>query len=289
MEDSTIAAVPDSANRQHYEVPAEFFQASLGPKLKYSSCLWNKAMTLAEAEIEALAETCVHADLQDGQSILELGCGWGSLTLWMAEKYPHATITGVSNSASQRHYIEGQCRSRGLSNVTILTADMNDFDVDGRFDRIVSIEMFEHMRNWRTLLSRVRRWVHPDGRLMIHVFCHASDPYLFQDRGNSDWMARHFFSGGMMPSFDLVQNFADLFHLEESWKWDGTHYARTAEAWLDNLDEHRAEARSALTPGGDAARAVQRWRMFFMACAELFGMDGGQTWLVGHYRLAPSS
>ena len=182
MEDSTIAAVPDSANRQHYEVPAEFFQASLGPKLKYSSCLWNKAMTLAEAEIEALAETCVHADLQDGQSILELGCGWGSLTLWMAEKYPHATITGVSNSASQRHYIEGQCRSRGLSNVTILTADMNDFDVDGRFDRVVSIEMFEHMRNWRTLLSRVRRWVHPDGRLMIHVFCHASDPYLFQDR-----------------------------------------------------------------------------------------------------------
>ncbi|MCH2152953.1 MAG: cyclopropane-fatty-acyl-phospholipid synthase family protein [Phycisphaerales bacterium] len=292
MNSSPIAILQDAANTQHYEVPAEFFHHCLGPRLKYSSCLWEPGDTLADAEIRALQATTEHADLHDGQEILELGCGWGSLTLWMAEQFPNARITGVSNSNGQRESIEHKCRERGLHNVQIITADVNQFQSEQKHDRVVSIEMFEHMRNWRSLLQRIRGWVHDDGRLMIHVFCHRHTPYFFEDRGSGDWMARHFFSGGLMPSLDLPRHFTADFEVEESWEWDGTHYEQTANAWLACLDKNRKAALACLKSsesGVKASVALQRWRMFFMACAELFGLDEGQSWLVGHYRLAPTS
>ena len=292
MGDGPIANVPEAANEQHYEVPADFFKHCLGPRLKYSSCLFEKATTLEEAEIEALEATCRHADLADGQDILELGCGWGSLTLWMAEQYPNSRITGVSNSHGQRAHIEEACRQRDLNNVEIITVDMNEFDAADTFDRIVSIEMFEHMHNWNRLFERVRSWMRDDARMLIHVFCHRDTPYFFEDKGTGDWMARHFFSGGQMPSLDLPGRLPEHLHLEETWQWNGRHYARTAEAWLEELDRNRNAARAALLTGKpdmDADREVQRWRMFYMACAELFGLDNGETWLVGHFKLSPAN
>ena len=292
MASGPIANVPEAANEQHYEVPADFFTHCLGPRLKYSSCLFEKATTLEEAEIEALEATCDHADLADGQDILELGCGWGSLTLWMAERYPASRITAVSNSHGQKAHIETECRRRNLSNVRIITADMNEFETDARFDRLVSIEMFEHMHNWNMLFERVRSWMRDDASMLIHVFCHRDTPYFFEDRGSGDWMARHFFSGGQMPSLDLPGRLPGHLQLDRTWQWNGHHYARTAEAWLDELDRNREAARESLMSGRpniNASREIQRWRMFFMACAELFALDDGETWLVGHFRLTPAS
>lgn len=292
MKNGPVANVPEAANEQHYEVPSDFFRYCLGPRLKYSSCLFETSTTLQEAEIEALQATCLHADLADGQDVLELGCGWGSLTLWMAEQYPSSRITGVSNSHGQRAHIENECKQRNLTNVRIITQDMNEFDTNETFDRIVSIEMFEHMHNWNQLFERVRSWMHEQSSMLIHVFCHRDTPYFFEDKGTGDWMARHFFSGGQMPSMDLPGRLTGHLELEESWQWNGQHYARTAEAWLDELDRNKDAAREALMTdrsGIDARRELQRWRMFFMACAELFGLDNGETWLVGHFRLVPSS
>ncbi len=292
MHKGPVANVPEAANEQHYEVPADFFKHCLGPRLKYSSCLFEKASTLEEAEIEALESTCAHADLSDGQDILELGCGWGSLTLWMAEHYPSSNITAVSNSHGQRAHIEEECRRRDLTNVRIITADMNEFNTSEQFDRLVSIEMFEHMHNWNQLFQRARSWMHDQSSMLIHVFCHKDTPYFFEDKGTGDWMARHFFSGGQMPSLDLPGRLGEHLQLEQMWQWNGEHYARTAEAWLDELDRNQQAARAALMtgrPGVDPRREVQRWRMFFMACAELFGLDNGKTWLVGHFKLTPSA
>lgn len=287
MESADIALLPDLANAQHYEVPAEFFALALGPNRKYSSCWWPEGVTnLAQAEAAALEETCARAGLADGQRILELGCGWGSLTLWMAQRYPGARITAVSNSASQRVYIEEQARARGLRNLAVVTADMNRFDIEPGFDRVVSVEMFEHMRNWRALFGRVHGWLAPGGRFFMHVFCHRSVPYPFVASGPSDWMSRHFFSGGMMPSDDLALRFQQDLRLLQRWRWDGTHYQRTADAWLDNLDRNRAAVLPVLARAYGAADArmwLQRWRIFFMACAELFGADRGQQWWVSHY------
>jgi cyclopropane-fatty-acyl-phospholipid synthase len=287
MDTSEIALLPELANAQHYEVPAEFFALVLGPNRKYSSCWWPAGVaSLAQAEEAALTETCARAGLADGQRVLELGCGWGSLTLWMARRYARSSITAVSNSASQRAYIEGEARARGLRNVTVITADMNRFDIEPGFDRVVSVEMFEHMRNWRALMRRVHRWLRPGGRFFMHVFCHRSVPYAFVESGPSDWMSRHFFSGGMMPSDDLALRFQDCLRLVRRWRWDGRHYARTAESWLENLDRNREQALPVLarTYGeGDARLWLMRWRIFFMACAELFGYGGGQQWWVSHY------
>jgi cyclopropane-fatty-acyl-phospholipid synthase len=242
------------------------------------------------AEENALARTCAHADLKDGQSILELGCGWGSLSLWMAQSLPGARITAVSNATSQRAYIEGRAQTLGLSNLTVATADMNDFAPAGRFDRVVSVEMFEHMSNWRALLGRIRGWRNPDGRLFVHVFSHRSTPYRFDHRDEADWIGRHFFTGGVMPSHGLMMRFDDLFHVEADWSWNGDHYRRTALDWLANYDRNAGPVMDILKSvyGADARLWFRRWRLFFLATAGLFGHAHGQEWGVSHYRLRPA-
>ena len=292
MATAPTAPVPELANAQHYELPAEFFGLALGPHRKYSGAWWPEGVIdLPQAEAAALAATCERAGLRDGQQVLELGCGWGSLTLWIAEHYPASQILGVSNSTSQREWILGEARQRGLGNLEIRTADMNSFEAQRRFDRIVSVEMFEHMRNWRSLFARLSQWLQPDGRFFMHVFCHRTTPYAFIDNGPADWMSRYFFSGGMMPSDELALRFQDDLRCLRRWRWDGRHYERTANAWLANLDRNRAQALEVLaaTYGpGEASRWLQRWRIFFMACAELFGYRDGQEWWVSHYLFEPA-
>jgi cyclopropane-fatty-acyl-phospholipid synthase len=286
-----IAEHTGAANSQHYELPEAFFGLVLGPRRKYSSCLYTPAATtLAQAEEAALAQTCEHADLADGQTILELGCGWGSLSLWMAETLPNAAITSVSNSASQRAHIERQAKTRGLINLTVVTADMNDFATEARFDRVVSVEMFEHMSNWRALLERVRGWLKPDGRVFVHIFTHRSTPYRFDHNDDADWIGRYFFTGGIMPSHGLMTRFPDLFEVEENWVWNGRNYERTALDWLANFDANRAEIMTILKGvyGADAGVWAKRWRLFFLATAGLFGARHGEEWAVSHYRLRPA-
>ena len=291
MKNSPIAPVPEKANEQHYELPARFFDLCLGPNRKYSGCIWeNNVETLREAEEKSLEQVCRRADLKDGQSILELGCGWGSLTLWMARKYPNSQITGVSNSRFQREAIETLASAYGLSNVRIITADMNDLELNEKFDRAVSIEMFEHMRNWQRLLQSVSHWLKSDGRLFVHVFANRSQPYEFQTEGPSNWMGKYFFSGGIMPSHDLMSKFDEHMTVEEDWIVNGNNYAKTAEAWLSNLDQTKNQAMDILTDyygAKDAELWFQRWRIFFMACAELFAFENGQQWHISHYRLRP--
>jgi cyclopropane-fatty-acyl-phospholipid synthase len=287
---SPVAIHTDAANRQHYELPPGFFAQCLGPRLKYSGCYYpTGAETLAQAEDAMLELYGVRAQLADGQHILELGCGWGSLTLWMAERYPNARFTAVSNSAPQRQYIEGQCRRRGLANVSVLTCDANRLDLPAAaFDRCVSVEMFEHMRNYAALLERIGQWLRDDGKLFVHIFCHRGLAYPFETEGGDNWMGRHFFTGGLMPAADTLLWFQDALRLEDRWLVDGTHYQRTADHWLANQDRRRDEVLAILRAAyGDAAPLwFQRWRMFWMACAELFGYDGGREWMVAHYRFA---
>ncbi len=290
MRRAPIALLPEKANEQHYEVPAEFFAAALGPHRKYSSCWWGDGVEdLVQAEAAALRITCERAGLRDGQDVLELGCGWGSLSLWMADRYRNSHVTAVSNSHSQRRYIEEQAQARGLVNLQVITCDINQFDTRaGHFDRVVSVEMFEHLRNWPHVFARVAGWLKPEGRFFMHVFAHRGAPYAFVERDASDWMSRHFFSGGMMPGDDLALNFQDDLRLIKRWRWDGTHYQKTAEAWLRNMDESRAALMPLMVATyGDAADAWwQRWRLFFMSVAELFGYENGQQWLVSHYLFA---
>lgn len=287
MDVSPVALLADRANEQHYEVPAEFFSAVLGPHRKYSCGFWaDNATSLEEAEEAALRISCERAGIEDGMDILDLGCGWGSLSLCIARHYPACRITSVSNSAPQREFILAEAKRRGLTNLEVLTADMNAFATSAKFDRIVSVEMFEHMRNYRTLFRRVNSWLKPDGRFFLHIFCHRSTPYEFLDQGASDWMSRHFFSGGMMPSDNLPLRFQEHLQLEQHNRWNGVHYEKTANAWLTNMDRRREEIMPILraTYGdGNAARWFQRWRLFFMACAELFGHNGGDEWFVSHY------
>lgn len=287
MKRSPIAPLPEKANEQHYEVPAEFFRAVLGYRLKYSCGYWDESVdNIHQSEERALQITCEHADIHDGMQILELGCGWGSLTMWMAEHYPNSKITAVSNSLSQGDFIQQEAQKRELNNIEVITADMNDFVPEGLYDRVVSVEMFEHMRNYQVLYKCINSWLKPGGKFFKHIFVHRSVPYFFEDNDASDWMSRHFFSGGMMPSDDLPLFFQDDLKLEQRWRWNGGHYEQTCNAWLARMDASREE----LWPmfervyGRDfAAVWWRRWRIFFMACAELFGYDKGQQWWVSHY------
>jgi len=289
-----IALVPEKANEQHYEVPAEFYEKVLGPHRKYSCCYWPEGVTtLDEAEAAALRETCTHAEIKDGMQILELGCGWGALSLWILEKYPHCQLTAVSNSHSQRTFIEAQALEQGVSDrLSVITADMNDFTASQKFDRVVSVEMFEHMRNYEILLSRIADWLNVDGKLFVHIFCHCKFVYPFNDQGADDWMARYFFSGGIMPCDELFAHFTDHMSVEKQWRWNGQHYQRTSEAWLANLDQQRVQLLPILgaTYGEQQAkRWLMRWRLFFLAVAELFGYENGEQWYVSHYLLERSS
>jgi cyclopropane-fatty-acyl-phospholipid synthase len=286
-----VAIHTADANAQHYELPERFFGLVLGPRRKYSCCLFPTAETsLDEAEEHALAQTAEHADLHDGQAILELGCGWGSLSLWMAERFPNARITSVSNSHSQRTFIDAEAAKRGLTNLTVVTADMNDFSIGTTFDRVVSVEMFEHMANWGRLLARMKLWLVSDGRAFIHVFSHAVTPYRFDRDNPADWIAKHFFTGGIMPSHGLMLEFPESFTVEQDWRWSGDHYRRTADAWLANYDRNADEIEVILRDvyGRDAALWRRRWRLFFLATSGLFGHSGGKAWGISHYRLAPS-
>ena len=293
MQNAAIASCTAQANDQHYEVPAQFFEHSLGSNLKYSCGFWpQEGIDLDQSEQLALIETCQHARIQNGMDILELGCGWGSLTLHMALHYPDSAIVAVSNSHSQAQHIQARAKALGLSNIEVRTADMNLFDPSAKFDRIVSVEMFEHMRNWGSLFERVATWLKDDGKFFMHVFAHRNTPYFFEDQGPSDWMSRHFFSGGLMPSADLPLRFKSTMHFEKRWFWDGRHYQKTANAWLQKMDEHKASIFPLFeqTYGQEQANTWwNRWRLFHMACAELFGFNNGQEWFVVHYLFSKSS
>jgi cyclopropane-fatty-acyl-phospholipid synthase len=287
LKSSPVAIETAAANEQHYEIPTAFFQRVLGPNMKYSSCFWeDDCNSLSRAEEDALKITCVRAAIEDGMKVLELGCGWGSLTLYAAAKFPNLHITGVSNSTSQKEYIEKCCRERGLSNVNIITADMNSFEPAEVFDRVISVEMFEHMRNYRLLLQRISNWLKPDGRLFVHIFTHRQFAYCFDVVDESDWMSRYFFTGGMMPSDHLLFYFNEHLRVEQHWHWSGQHYQKTSEAWLRNMDEHKKELLPIIASVYGEDQKVKwwvYWRVFFMACAELWGFKEGKEWMVSHY------
>lgn len=287
LRQSPIAIETEAANEQHYEVPSAFYRYALGPHFKYSGCWWDEhTNTLEAAEAAMLARYVERGEFANGQQVLELGCGWGSLTLYLAKQFPDSQITGVSNSHSQREFIEQQARDRGLTNLRVITCDVNELTLDSQYDRIVSVEMFEHMRNYQRLLDNVGGWLRDDGKLLVHIFCHQTLLYPFETEGDDNWMGQYFFTGGIMPSVDTLLHFQDALQIDKYWLVSGTHYQRTAEAWLANTDMHAEEITAlfeSVYGAGQGKLWLQRWRMFFMACAELFGYRGGNEWLVGHY------
>ncbi len=288
MKNSPIALVPEKANEQHYEVPPDFFVTVLGANLKYSSGYWPLGIhSLDESEIEMFNLSCKRAELDDGQDILELGCGWGSLTCHMARVYPNSQITAVTNSKDQKLFIEKRCKKEDFNNITVITADMNDFMIETKYDRVVSIEMFEHMRNYKKLLKKIASFLNENGKLFIHIFSHEFLVYPFENVGSGDWMAREFFSGGMMPSHDLLLYFQDDLSIEAVWRLSGKHYEKTSLAWLIKMDNNKSKIIKIFekTYGKENAKVwFQRWRIFFMSCEKLFGYNNGREWGVSHYR-----
>ena len=282
-----IAVDTLKANDQHYELPPSFFNLVLGKYNKYSSCYWGDGATsLDEAEASSLKITCERAELSDDMDILELGCGWGSLSLWMAEKYPNSRITSISNSNQQREFINRAAKLKNLNNLTIVTCDMNSFDADTKFDRVVSVEMFEHMQNYERLMENISSWLNPNGKLFVHIFCHQKFAYFFSTEGSDNWMGRYFFTGGLMPSEDLLLKFQKKLCLDKQWRWNGRHYKQTSNAWLKNMDREKNNILPILEQVygvNERNTWFQRWRIFFMACAELFGYSRGNQWLVAHY------
>ena len=289
---SPISINTDEANAQHYEVPAEFFEKIMGSRMKYSSGYWKDGVSwLNQSEEDMLALTAQRAELRDGQDILELGCGWGSLTLWMAEHFPQSRIVAVSNSKSQKQFIEAKAARLGIRNVTVITCEMSQFHTEETFDRIVTVEMFEHMRNYEKLFEKVSGFLKPLGKLFIHVFSHKQWAYFYEDNGPQDWITRFFFSGGTMPSHHLFLYFQNFLTIENHWQVDGTHYQKTCRAWLENMDRHEKEIRPILKKvyGAESGKWWVYWRVFFMACEELFGYRGGQEWMVSHYLFRKAS
>lgn len=287
LSQSALAVEVEKANEQHYEVPDEFYRLTLGKNLKYSSALWKPGTSsLSDAEEEMLSIYCERAEIRDGMDILELGCGWGSLSLWLAKHFPNSRITGISNSGSQREFISKEAAARNLSNLEIITCDINKFSTEKQFDRIVSIEMFEHLRNYRELLKKISGWLKEDGKLFVHIFAHREVAYLFEAESRADWMAKYFFSGGIMPSDDLLLHFQEHMKLERHWVVNGRNYGKTAEAWRLNLEKDTARSLEVLSRIYGQNRAelwYSRWKLFFLACEELFGFKRGEEWIVSHY------
>jgi cyclopropane-fatty-acyl-phospholipid synthase len=283
-----LAEQTTAANEQHYEVPTPFYQYCLGKRLKYSGCLYPTGReTLDQAEELMLALYAERAQLADGQHILELGCGWGSLCLYNAERFPNARITAISNSRTQKEHIDTEARRRGLGNLRIITCDINAFDIaPAQFDRVVSVEMFEHLKNYELLFRNIARWLKPGGLLFTHIFTHSRFSYHFVARDETDWMSRYFFTGGQMPAHDLFMQFQGDLKLLQDWKVNGRHYQQTAEHWLKNMDAHRDEILPLFRDTYGAEQATKwwaYWRVFYMACAELWGYKRGEEWLVSHY------
>ena len=287
MKKGPIALHTDEANAQHYELPPHFFETVLGYHKKYSACVWGESIkTLDEAESTSLKISCQRAQIEDGMKILELGCGWGALSLWIANQYPKCTVTAVSNSSLQRKYILDICNNSRIDNVEVITCDMNTFKTSDQFDRVISIEMFEHMRNYHLLMKHISHWLKPNGKLFFHIFCHQQFPYFFETGGKTNWMGRYFFTGGIMPSIDLPSYFQEDLSLECKWWLEGHHYEKTAEAWLRNMDKNKEKIIKIFYEvygKPNSKRWFNRWRIFFMACAELFGYRGGAEWGVSHY------
>ncbi|MCG8528783.1 MAG: cyclopropane-fatty-acyl-phospholipid synthase family protein [Opitutales bacterium] len=292
LRNSPIAIATDDANDQHYQVPTDFYKTILGPCLKYSACYWPEGVeTLQAAEIASLELVAERAQIDNGHSILDMGCGWGSFSLWAASQFPDSQILAVSNSLTQAQYIRSEAEKRGLGNLNVVTRNMVEFDPEQSFDRIVSIEMFEHMRNYEMLFRRVSGWLKPGGRLFVHVFSHKTYAYDYDDSDPSDWMSNYFFTGGIMPSHDLFSHFNQDLQIDEDWKLNGMHYTRTLEAWLDNLDAEFDYIHPLFMNhyGKDSTKQwINRWRMFILACSELFGYKNGTEWGISHYRFKKS-
>lgn len=286
LKSSPIAIEVDLANDQHYQVPTDFFHYVLGKNKKYSCCLWDKAKNLDESEDEMLELTTERADIKDGMKILELGCGWGAITLFMAKKYPHSEITAISNSSTQRKYIESLAEKRGLKNIKIITANIAEYEMNETFDRVVSIEMFEHMRNYKLLLGKISRWLNPGGKLFVHVFTHKEKTYKYEVQDDSDWMSKYFFSGGIMPGQHLFYYFQDDLKVIKHWNLSGRHYEKTARAWLEKMDSNKKPIMKIFEDHygkEEAKKWWNYWRVFFMSCEQLWAFKNGNEWNVTHY------
>lgn len=287
LKQSPIAINTSNANEQHYEVPTEFYHYCLGKHLKYSSGYWKQGVhDIDTSEKDMLELTCQRAELQNGQDVLELGCGWGSLSLFMAEKYPKSRFTVVSNSRTQKLYIDAQAKNRGLNNLEVITADINTFTINKLFDRVVSVEMFEHMRNYQKLMQLISDLLNPGGKLFVHIFTHKHYAYKFEVKDESDWMSKYFFTGGIMPSDNLLMYFNEALCIQQHWHVNGNHYSKTSEAWLKNMDSHKKEIIPLFEKTYGPKQATKwwvYWRVFFMACAELWAFNNGEEWIVSHY------
>ena len=293
LKNQPIAIKTSEANEQHYELPPSFFEEILGDRLKYSCGYWDEflppsdcANKLNQSEEAMLELTCSRADIKNGQKILDLGCGWGSLSIYMAENYPESKITALSNSSTQIEYINSIAKEKELDNLKAVIADINTYKSNNTFDRIISIEMFEHMRNYEALMSKLSKLLRNKGKLFIHIFSHHTYPFAYVNKSSSDWMARYFFAGGTMPSQDLLHYFLEDFHLENQWAVSGKHYKQTLEAWLYKMDNKKETIWPIFLEvygKKEAKKWWNYWRTFFLSCAEFFGMNEGNEWFISHY------
>jgi cyclopropane-fatty-acyl-phospholipid synthase len=287
LKKSPVAVETKAANEQHYEVPTEFYKFCLGKRLKYSGGYWPIGVNTLDASEEAMLDlSCKRAELQDGHTVLDIGCGWGSLTLYIAEKFPNCKITSVSNSRTQKEYIDSVCKEKGFKNVTVITKDMNVFTIDTKFDRLMSVEMLEHMKNYEALFERFSGFMKPDALFFIHIFTHHKFAYPFEVKDETDWMSKYFFTGGQMPSDDLFLYFQKDLVIQNHWRVNGEHYQKTSEAWLSKMDENKDRILPILESTYGKENATKwwvYWRVFYMACAELWGYREGEEWFVSHY------